>query len=176
MKDETAHESNEIARLEARTKFVETLGMIAQAEGLPRIAGRLLGLLIFEGTAYSFSALAEELQVSRGSISSSARLLQQLTLIKRVGKPGERQDYFQLADRPYEALVSTEITRIRYAKSEIAESISAVPADEAGVRDRLCAFHDLFDAIEVGFTDVLTKISNEETLSRPKRSMPETEQ
>ena len=60
-----------------------------------------MGLMIFDGKAYSFGDLAIELQVSRGSVSTNARLLEQMGIIERVAKAGDRQDYFQLADDPY---------------------------------------------------------------------------
>jgi len=48
-----------------RLEFIELVGRIVQAEGLPRNAGRLLGLLIFDGGQISFGDLAEILQISR---------------------------------------------------------------------------------------------------------------
>ena len=41
-----------------RTDFIEPTGMISQAEGMPRIAGRILGLLIYDGDIISFGDLA----------------------------------------------------------------------------------------------------------------------
>jgi DNA-binding transcriptional regulator GbsR (MarR family) len=54
-----------------RSEFIEKTGLISQAEGLPRIAGRVFGLLIFDGDMVSFGDLATRLQVSRASISTS---------------------------------------------------------------------------------------------------------
>ncbi len=92
---------------EIRSEFIEKIGMIVQNDGLPRIAGRLLGMLVWDGDAVSFSDLAAHLQVSRGSISTATRILEERRLIKRVAKPGQRQDYFQLADNPYAKMLET---------------------------------------------------------------------
>ena len=78
----------------ARADFIEKIGVIAQTEGLPRIAGRVLAMLLYDGERVSFGQLAEALQVSRGSVSSSVRMLESQQLIKRVAKAGDRQDYF----------------------------------------------------------------------------------
>jgi len=67
-----------------RLEFIELVGRIVQAEGLPRNAGRLLGLLIFDGGQISFGDLAEILQISRGSVSSSSRMLEEFGLIRRT--------------------------------------------------------------------------------------------
>ncbi len=77
-----------------RQQFVEKIGAVAQSEGMPRIAGRLFALLIFEGRWFSFGELADVLEVSRGSVSSNVRLLVNLGVIKRASRPGDRQDYF----------------------------------------------------------------------------------
>jgi len=58
-------------------------------------------LLIFDGGQISFGDLAEILQISRGSVSSSSRMLEEFGLIRRTTKPGERQDFFELEDSPY---------------------------------------------------------------------------
>ncbi|MDG1076042.1 MAG: ArsR family transcriptional regulator, partial [Planktotalea sp.] len=64
-----------------RTDFIEKTGLITQAEGLPRIAGRVFGLLIYDGDVVSFGDLATKLQVSRASISTSIRILEERGLV-----------------------------------------------------------------------------------------------
>lgn len=111
-----------------RDEFIEKVGLITQAEGLPRIAGRVFGLLIFDGDVVSFADLATRLQVSRGSISSSIRLLKERGLVKRIAKPGDRQDYFQLAPSPYVSMLEGLQKRSRSTQDEIAQTIQALPA------------------------------------------------
>jgi len=91
----------------ARSGFIEKIGVIVQSEGLPRIAGRVLAILLYDGERISFGQLAETLQVSRGGISSSVRLLETQRLIKRVAQPGERQDYFQIVPNAFSNLIET---------------------------------------------------------------------
>ncbi|EAU41382.1 hypothetical protein FP2506_01405 [Fulvimarina pelagi HTCC2506] len=98
---------------EARERFIERMGEHMEMEGLPRIAGRLFGLLLVDPGTVSFSDLAERLGVSRGSISTNARLLEGKGLIERVAVDGERQDYFRLADRPFVNMVRGIAARMR---------------------------------------------------------------
>ena len=88
--------SREFARI--REQFIEQIGLVAQGEGMPRIAGRLMGLMVFDGKPRSFGELATELKVSRGSISTNARMLEERGIIERLGIAGDRQDYFPLAE------------------------------------------------------------------------------
>src|SRR5690606_21420618 len=57
------------------TRFIEQMGMSAQADGVPRIAGRIFGYFVINGGPISFTQLAQELQVSRASVSTNLRIL-----------------------------------------------------------------------------------------------------
>ena len=89
----------------AAVEFIERLGLLTQAEGLPRISGRLIGLMVLEGGPLAFGELSEKLGVSRGSISTNMRLLEGIGVVERVGVAGHRGDFFRLADSPYDALL-----------------------------------------------------------------------
>ncbi len=136
-----------------RAEFIEKIGLIAQAEGMPRIAGRVFGLLVFDGQAISFADLAATLQVSRGSISSSVRLLEERGLIKRTAKPGERQDYFQLADNPYATMIDRVTRSLSRAKGEISATIAKLPTTSTDVCDRLCAYADFYGTMAATLQD-----------------------
>ena len=92
--------------------FIEGLGLLMQQDGLPRISGRMLALFIVDGGPFSFSQLAERLKVSRGSISTNARILRQVGYIERFAKPGDRQDYYQLSEEPYIRLLDGYMDRL----------------------------------------------------------------
>lgn len=141
-----------------RDEFIEKIGLIAQGEGLPRIAGRVFGLLVFEGEAIAFGALAERLQVSRGSISTSIRTLEERGLVKRLTRTGERQEYFQLAGDPYVSLLEGARRRTRKARDEIAESRDALPERETEIRARLGAYADFYDAIDDGLAGAVSRL------------------
>ncbi|MBO9428261.1 MarR family transcriptional regulator [Sulfitobacter sp. R18_1] len=130
-----------------RTDFIEKIGLITQAEGLPRIAGRVFGMLVFDGEMVSFGEISERLQVSRASVSTSIRLLEERGMIKRVAKPGDRQDFFQLANNPYENMLKLVRSRARTTKEDIAETIAKLP-DGAEQIERLAEFFEFYDNIE----------------------------
>src|SRR5215210_7376371 len=81
--------------MDAQTvNFVERMGLVLEADGLPRIAGRIFGLLLVSEEARSLDDLASELRVSKGSASTNARLLEQRGLLERVCRPADRRDYY----------------------------------------------------------------------------------
>ncbi|MCP1168534.1 GbsR/MarR family transcriptional regulator [Limimaricola litoreus] len=122
---------------EVRSDFIEKVGLIAQNEGLPRIAGRIFALLLFDGEIVSFGEIAEGLQVSRGSVSSATRLLEDRGLVKRVGKPGQRQDFFRLADNPYRNMLENVVTGLDRARGEIGDTLRQLPQDRPEIRKRV---------------------------------------
>ncbi|MGJ8624843.1 MAG: GbsR/MarR family transcriptional regulator [Yoonia sp.] len=131
--------SDDPSYAETRSEFIEKTGLITQAEGLPRIAGRVFGMLIFDGDMVSFGDLATRLQVSRASISTSIRMLEERGLIKRVTKPGERQDYFQLAPNPYATMLEGLKKRTMATCGDIADTIQKLPP-ECDAVERLNAY------------------------------------
>ena len=151
-------QADEIAQI--RAEFIEKIGMIAQNEGLPRIAGRVLATLVYDGERASFGALAERLEVSRGSISSSVRLLEDRQIIKRVAKPGDRQDYFELAEDAFVTLIETSALRARRAYKDIAGTLAKLPLSESGPHGRLKDYADFYDVIDAALTDAAKEMRN----------------
>jgi len=83
--------------LDREKEFVEEVGVGFEQTGMPRMAGRIFGWLLIADPPYQSPAeLAEVLQASKGSISTTTRLMVQIGLIERFIIPGVRHDYFRL--------------------------------------------------------------------------------
>ena len=57
-------------------QLIERVGVLTEVEGLPRIAGRIFGLLLVTPGECSLDEMAEVLGVSKASISTDARRLE----------------------------------------------------------------------------------------------------
>lgn len=114
--------------------FVERVGLSIESDGLPRIAGRMLGFMVLNGGPLSFSELAERLQVSRASVCTNARILSSLGVIERVSRSGDRQDYYQLTESPYARLIGGYLERKRQMYSIVCEALDALGSDEDPAR------------------------------------------
>lgn len=95
----------------AHAAFVERVGLMTERDGLPRIAGRILGLLLITPGALSIDDIAAGLGVSRASVSTDARRLVGLGKIERVGRPGDRKDYYQLAPSHHLCTMEEQLAR-----------------------------------------------------------------
>lgn len=77
--------------------FIEEVGIVFEQTGLTRMSGRMFGWLLISKPQYqSASELAEVLMASKGSISTTVRLLAQMGIVERFIIPGERHDHFRL--------------------------------------------------------------------------------
>lgn len=146
MADKTEH---------AIAEFVEQMGLILQAEGLPRIAGRIMGLMIMHGGPFGFSEMAERLSVSRASISTNTRLLEDLGVIERTATPGDRQDYFRLSRQPYARMLRGVVRRMRRAREVVEDTQETLPQDMQGAQDRLNELDAFYEALIESFVNVI---------------------
>ena len=150
---------------QANQRFIEQVGLSAEADGLPRIAGRLFGALLLSEQPRSLDELADQLGVSKASVSTDARRLLERGIVERVGKPGDRRDYYQLAP---DFLV--RIIRHRVARwGELHDLAVAVRGADwqqpAAVRDRL----DYLDAIHAFVLTRVDEALREWEERRPRR-------
>ncbi|WP_204366334.1 GbsR/MarR family transcriptional regulator [Comamonas sp. B-9] len=133
-----AHEA-----LAARELFIERNAIQAETSGLPRIAGRLIGIFLLDGGPISFAELAERMQASRASVSTNTRLLERLGIIERVAMRGERQDFFSLRANPFLIVLEQSIADCRRFTAYVDELLtgSPLPADATARLKQAQDFH-----------------------------------
>lgn len=145
------------------TEFIESLGIIFQNEGLPRIAGRILGVLILSEGSFSFTELVAELQVSKGSVSTNTRLLVDLGAIERTSKSGDRQDYFRLADEPYVQLLERSAERTARARQTLERAAEKLKDSSKPTQDRLADLIVFFAEGSAATTEAARRIRERRT-------------
>lgn len=116
---------------EAVQQFVERMGLVCEKEGMARSAGRIFGLLLVGGRPYSLDELAEKLQASKAGISTNCRLLEQFGMIERVSSLGDRRDFYQVQDDPWEHMMRVAQSRWRDMVKILAEAQTTLPAEMA---------------------------------------------
>jgi hypothetical protein len=143
------------------THFIEDIGLYFEQLGLPRMAGRILGvLLISDPPAQSITALAEKLQASKSSISIMARLLVERGLIEQAASPMPRRDYYRF--KPGGSIVyMRQWLGLVSALHQITErGLALIPERPPESRQRLQEAHDLFSYVEQEFPTILERIEN----------------
>jgi DNA-binding transcriptional regulator GbsR (MarR family) len=117
--------------------FIEKFCIIAEQDGFPRIAGRIMGFLLLNEGPYTLDELAERLQISKTSASTNARLLEQHGVIVRVVKAGNRRDFYRLAEHHWERMFDVVRKRMGRFQTVLDETINALPSEETYGRKRL---------------------------------------
>lgn len=125
-------------------RFIERLGLFMERLGLSRTAGRVLGLLIVSEEPLSLGQLARELQVSKASVSVNARMCQQMGLVERVGIPGERRDYYEMCQSPFEHAVRVRLLAVAEGIKLAQIGLDAVGNARPKARARLEEMRDLY--------------------------------
>lgn len=125
---------------ETEAAFIEEMGVLSQADDLPRIAGRIVGLLVLEEKPASFGRIAEKLGVSRASVSTNTRLLVEAGLVERVAMPGDRQDYYRLAADSHLRMLRRIVGRMERLNAALGAVETSLPPEKAEVKRRLCEF------------------------------------
>jgi len=94
-------------------EFIERMGLVAEEQGIPRIGGRMLGYLLLQKEQKSLEQIAEDLQVSKASVSLNARCLERLGVVEKVSSPGDRRDYYRIVERPWERIYAAAQEQIQ---------------------------------------------------------------
>ena len=126
--------------------FIERMGLAAENDGLSRIAGRLFGALLLHNEPRSLDDLAEQLGVSKASVSTEARRLVERGVAERIGKTGDRRDYYTLTSDFFAQIIRFRLSRWA-GLHRLAREMQGPGVDEMPrlVRDRF-AYMDDFNA------------------------------
>jgi DNA-binding transcriptional regulator GbsR (MarR family) len=128
--------------LSAIQDFVEQMGLEAEFDGLPRISGRLMALLLLSQTPTSLEDMAETLQVSRASVSTNCRLLEQMGFALRVSLPGDRRDYYRISPNFPERILAMVQERLSRKHQLAAATLETLPEEVASGRERVRVWRD----------------------------------
>lgn len=122
---------------EAAQAFVEKMGLTLERDGMPRIAGRVLGFLLVHEGAYSLDDLAEALKVSKASVSTNARQLEQYGLLERMSEPGDRRDYYQMGPDVWQRLLARWQRKWEESRALFTEAAASLPEEMEAAHARL---------------------------------------
>ena len=94
---------------DVRNDFIDTIGETAERYGLTRIAGLLKGFLYVSRKPLSLDDMAQQLEVSKGSVSTNISWLERWKVVRRVFNRGDRKNYYEMRGTIWE--IETEILK-----------------------------------------------------------------
>jgi DNA-binding transcriptional regulator GbsR (MarR family) len=128
----------------ATAQFIERMGLVIEGDGLPRIAGRIFGLLLVSEDARSLDDLAWELQVSKGSVSINARSLEQRGVLERVSRPADRRDYYRVPSDLFSRTMAYRLARWERFHQATGAARTALPIRSQAVMERLEEYEEAY--------------------------------
>lgn len=144
---------------DAERRFFEEFGMAFETVGLTPMAGRIMGwLLICEPPQQSMDELAEALDASKGSISTSLQLLRRFGWVEPAAVPGERKNFYRLRSDVWTRTLEFELqmgTRFRQLAEQGLEMIGNEAS--ASQRERLQSMQRLFSFFERELADLIDR-------------------
>jgi len=152
--------SNE-SQLEEK-RFVEEVGLFFEQSGMPRMAGRILGwLLISDPPHQSTGELSEALLASKGSISTTTRLLIRIGLIERTSLPGQRHDYFRIKPNAWHQMVKESLVQVTTARQLAEQGLELLEGKVHINRQCLEEMHNMYAFFEREFPALLERWEQE---------------
>ena len=124
--------------------FIEQMGMLTQADGGPRIAGRIFGLLLVEGHPFTLDEMAARLTISKASASTNARLLLASGMIRLVAVAGDRRDFYELGEHPYSRMIDTISGQLRRSGAAVRAAEKQFPDSDAAAKKRVGELADFY--------------------------------
>lgn len=159
----------------AQRAFLDKMGHAAEADGMSPIASRLFALLLLSDEPRSLDELAEELGVSKASVSTDARRLLDKGVVERVSRAHDRHDYYELAPDFYGQLVRSRLARWRKLQSLLHDVHAASGRLSPTVRERMDAIDEIHESVIDGVDAALNaweKKARARALKAPARRRP----
>lgn len=152
---------NGISKIE-EMHFIEDIALFFERMGMPRMAGRILGvLLIADAPAQSISEIGEKLNASKSSVSIMARLLVENGLIERVATSVPRRDYYRFKEGGWVLYMRQWLALMRELHKIAERGLAMMDEKPAELKERLLEAHDLFSLVEERFPALLDQLEQE---------------
>ncbi len=138
------------------SQFIENMGLHFEDYGIPRIGGKILGLLIVSQRPVSSEEMSDILQASRSSISTNLRTLLMTGLTDKVTLPGEREDFYVFSDEAWETSLEMRLEGIQSLREMAEDGMQDMPEDHPA-RQRLEEVLDWTNLVEDAYEKLIKK-------------------
>jgi DNA-binding transcriptional regulator GbsR (MarR family) len=134
-------------------EFVDRLGLFFELLGGSRTMGRVYGwLLICDPPQQSLTQLADALSVSKASVSTVARQLQEGGMVERLPSPN-RQHLYRVTPGGFTSVLDTQLSRMRLGIEAAEFGLSVLGEDRPEQRERVEDFRDFCEFSTRAFRD-----------------------
>lgn len=126
-------------------RFIDGIGGYFTQYGLPRVAGRIMGLVMVADRPLTLDDMASALGVSRASISTNIRIIEAVGFVEQVNVPKDRRDYYQFSGNPWEGRLRAGIAQLHAIEPIARRGLAALQEEDELARSHI---EDLLDFCE----------------------------
>jgi DNA-binding transcriptional regulator GbsR (MarR family) len=118
--------------------FIEQFGLQFEQGGLPRMAGRIFGLLLISNPpALTPNEMMAILDASSSSISSMMRILLQLQLVEQTSVPGERSRRYRIQPEGWSKLMMDRMMGVLQVRAILEQGKALLAGEEEQLAERV---------------------------------------
>jgi len=138
------------------TRFIESMGMYFENQGIPRIGGRILGLLMIAHEPLTAQDIAKILKVSRASVSTNMHPLTSSGMVEKTSPLHDRTTYFVFSEAAMEQRMMTGIQGAMIFKKLAEQGLASLP-DHDSARIRMQRSMEWSDLLVDTFQQAIAK-------------------
>jgi len=134
----------------------ERLTRMLEEVGFPHTIARVYtALTLAHGEGLSAGDLAQELEISKASVSNATQFLAGTDLVERYRVRGSRKAHYRILKDVWGTILAKKFAAIGYIRRTVEEAITLEPGDKA--RARLEEMHDVYSFFETEFAEVMSR-------------------
>lgn len=156
---------------EDELELCEAFGRLLEGNGSSRISGRLVGwLLLCDPPEQTPAQLVEVLGVSKASVSTELRRLEQLGVIERTTLPGDRRSFWRIATQAWPELMERRLRMIDHFVELADQGLALLAHEPAARRTRLAGMRHAYAQLQRALRSALTELRREAEPNTTKAS------
>lgn len=146
-------------------EWVERVAMYLARDGVPPIAGRVLGwLMVCDPPEQTAAQISAAIGASRASLTSNLRLLSSMGFLTWRTRPSERTVYHRMAEEAWSAVVRQQIAGITSFLDITRDGLDLVGSDDDRAK-RIRQAHTTFEWMATVFDNAPPLRTDEEEIS-----------
>ncbi|MCK5650237.1 MAG: MarR family transcriptional regulator [Gemmatimonadetes bacterium] len=135
--------------------FVGRMGITLEGLGASPTFGRLFAFLLLADRPVSLEEMAEELHVSKASVSTNIRLSEQMGLVQRVTVLRDRRHFYEILPDSFERALQVRLSFLHEMVALVEQGLGVIEDENQTARERLEGMREFYEFVGDGLTDNL---------------------
>lgn len=158
---------------EAQVEYLEKFGRNYEALGGTRAAGKFFALFLITQETFSLEELAQTVGTSKGTASTSLRILNTYGIVEHTTKPGDRKDYYRIHPDAWRRMLEASVPKTQMFR-DLFRSGQEVATPES--RELLEEFDTSFARVQEIVLTAIEQVIREQRENKEKKEKKEKQE